>query len=381
MDIQPVFTLVQVTGPNHVIDFEIPEYVFVRGEKIIIPKILKKKSFKDNVIDDKIVKTCFINPILAYILRASLTEDTCEDLTLALQFGHLEITKLVKQEYVSGKVQQGFMGLAQTHCNIPEDAICITRRTYEALVEEDRSLWKDLSSCYITRYPNLGPDTTSKLRLLVLEETGESLGFGSVDGIFDALYIHPETLKNKFEGDADGDILFMAPSENLGVNYFQLKIQRTESESSLKNFEAEGKNYTEEILKKSKRFSRERSLSQHLSECLEPALIGQVTYNTRSAAYLEAKNTGKTLKEAWMKVSPEGLRTVETVMDIRKGGMSKKQIDEFTDKVNKDFRNVVNLKKAGDLFHSVVTSATIPEDFPFRFHSLNDFAKELFEIK
>jgi len=364
-------SVVQISSPSHILDIELPTSIRVGTTEFIVPDYLKNKSIQYVVNKDELLKTCFISPTLGYLLKAQSSQNPSQDLILAKKFLLYSIQDLVETEYISGKVHHGYMGLAQVNSFLDKDTVAITQRTWSALTEEDKK-WKNCSEVIVVRYPNLGPNTTSIMKLMIIEDSKDGLSFGCIDGVLDGVYINPIKLKESFEGDADGDTLFLIPFRHNGVFTSPLKSNRIHDPNLVNSTK-------EEIKKKFSRGSKEnRKLEDHISICLDPDLIGPATYIVRSRLLRYAQQNKCSLKEAWMKISPEGLELVESVMDLRKGNMTAQQVDKLVQTIQNEYNLVTTLRNNGDPYHSVITSSVFPETFPLVYSSIADFAREVF---
>jgi len=361
----------QISSPSHILNTELPKTIRVGNEEISIPQCLLHKSVQFSLTKEGILETCFIAPTLAYLLKAASSESPQKDFQLARKFLLSAIQDLVESQLISGRVHQGYMGLVQVNSHLDTNRVALSKRTWEVLCEESKK-WKDCSKIIAIRYPNLGPKTTSVLELQIIEDSPLGLSFGASDGILDGVYVHPTTIKENFEGDADGDTLFLIPFENNGSFIAPLANSRSNDLFLTENLR-------EEMLKKFSRCDRSDSrLSNHLSTCFDPGLIGLATYIVRSRLRRYATANKCTLKKAWDAVAPEGLQLIESVMDLKKGNMTPQQVDSLVKQIEKESLQVATIRNSGDPYHSLITSSTLPENFPLVYPTLSSFVEQAF---
>jgi len=215
-----------LTAENRVRDFEIPSHVKINGELIELPKSLTKKDVHFIYNKDKeVIKAAWINKALASILLA-ITVESKELREYYFSKATIElddlISQLIKEEVLRNRKGPGAMSMAQSHEVVPEGSILLSERTYEQLVKSSPR-WKNVTTVTAIRFPNLGPNTTQRLKVIINSDkkppslTSIGARFPSLaelldpeekevveTNILDAFYLNPKDLKDGFQGDGDG---------------------------------------------------------------------------------------------------------------------------------------------------------------------------------
>lgn len=222
-----------LTSETRVEDFVIPKELLIGGNLVTLPKSIIRKDPHFLISPDGIpVRATWISQPLAHILNSMRFSDPdirINELRRAMKATEEQIAFLIKYGVLRDKHGPGAMAFCQANENVPRDAIVISSRTYDTLCLKN-SRWKFARTVMAVRFPNLGPGTTQELRLIVnkaigldlltenLPDTalGKRCDFSSflaaiesetnedaveTEGIIDAFYLHPDTLKEGFEGD------------------------------------------------------------------------------------------------------------------------------------------------------------------------------------
>jgi hypothetical protein len=319
------------------------------------------------------------------------------ELVRALEATEESISSLIKVGVLKDKKGPGAMAFCQANENVPKNAILISKRTYDTLCLTNKS-WKTVKTVAATRFPNLGPGTTQELRLIVNKPQGvelladlpeESLGkrFANLEifmkavesetyedildcsGIVDAFYIHPDTLKNGFEGDGDGDQIFMVARKRGHTTFKNVDMTRVPA--------AIAESDVEVLFKKASRTNR-TDIKQWLPTYFDDVPIGDATYVIRWMLYKELKNfkdTEHPMHEAWKKVAPKAIDLVEFVMDIRKGDWTDDEIDRKMDDIKTKMAEISKSKEQGNWFAKTVTTKAVEgvDEFVKCFNTLQDY--------
>jgi hypothetical protein len=214
-----------LTSPSRVEDFEIPQYLNFNGESIELPKSLTNKDVHF-LLDSfgKPKRAAWISDALAHMLN---TENLYGDVKIselgrALKAIDRELSALIKFRLLTDRQGPGAMGFVQASHNVPKDSILISKRTYETLCKFDKN-WEDTRTVMVVRFPNLGPETTKELKLIVNDDTPLSECTSTTLGnrcsnladllklfeeevtipvdYLDAFYLNGEVLKNSLQGD------------------------------------------------------------------------------------------------------------------------------------------------------------------------------------
>ena len=138
------------------------------------------------------------------------------------------------------------------------------------------------------------------------------------------------------------------------------------------------------LLSKSNRLDRAKPLNDWLPNYIQGNLIAKATYAIRwehfKLAKLLSSTTENPNKVAWERYAPKSIETIEFVMDIRKGGFSKQQINTKLEQINSISLQILNAQKDGDWFAKSVTSGVIQDidNFVVSFPTLDTYANYVF---
>ena len=377
---------IPLTTESRVRDFTLPETLYLGGEMVKVPRSLRRKDVHYLVDDNKCpIRAAWLHKGLGHLFNSWRFKEEpvvrSGEILRAMEALDETISSLVKDDVLKDKHGPGFMAFVQANENVPKDAIVISERSY-AMLCEHHNIWGRAEKVSVTRFPNLGPDTTVELRLIVnrerpLEYTPPTSVFHSAhgpegmslkdlfpellegvddltppQGVFDAVYLHPSLLKGKLEGDGDGDQVF-ALLKKVGRTRFQkVNMLRTGlSLSSLKDDE-------DTLFRKARRVER-KPLAEHLPSLFDETPIAQLTYAIRLRLFEELpkhRNSPHPMRAAWKVVAPWAIPRAEMIFDIRKGDFTEAEIKKCLDEIDEYGAKIRELKEAGDPFACTVTS-------------------------
>ena len=300
-----------------------------------------------------------------------------------------EISSLIIGSVLRQRVRCGAMSFSQANENVPEDGILLDLGTYEALVAAN-GRWKNISEVFCTRFPNLGPGTTVRLKVYVNREK-KSNEFGATVGercpvlaeLLDAVdpenadvsrvgpfNLHPNILLEKMKGDGDGDLVYIGPLKS-GKPYFRkIRMVRKPGEFQQEDIDV--------LFKKASRSDR-KDLCGYLERYFDNTPIAAVTYAIKFVLFqmsLGYSDDIQPMHKAWLRFGPEAIDKTEKVMDIRKGEMSPREILALLRWIYKQSRSIRRAKESGNWFALTVTSAKISKISGFirRFGTLQEYA-------
>jgi hypothetical protein len=382
-----------LTCVNRVKDFEIPTYISLGGKLTKLPKYLTRKDVHFLVSPEcKLVRAAWISKALAHILNSKTMENKevrLRELERALEDLDSHISSLIKFGVLRDRQGPGAMSFSQANENIPEDAIMISKRSYDELIKHNPR-WEHTSHVMVVRFPNLGPGTTQKLRLIVNSEEDSSqlkdtalgkrfawlgdlldeMNTNSLEemGVVDAFYLNPNTLK-RTEGDGDGDIIYMV-KEQKGHPYFR-EISLIREPAPIKDSDVET------LFAKADRVDR-TSLTAWLPNYFDNVPIAPATYAIRWKLFnrlAKFKNCAHPMSSAWKEIAPIGIKLMEFVMDIRKGEFTEAEIEDKMKNINNTMREIKKAKEKGNWFAKTVTSSHVEDvgRFTTDFKSLQKF--------
>ncbi len=397
-----------LTSETRVEDFAIPKYITLGQMMVEIPESVSRKDphFLINSFGNP-VRAAWISKPLAHILNSMRFENPDirrSQLTKALEAVDDYISKLIKYGVLRDKHGPGAMAFCQANENVPLDSILLSERSFDTLCKRNPR-WKTARSVMAVRFPNLGPGTTQELKVVVnkpkpldilekpMSDTAlgnripglkdllqifsneseaqdqevEDLEAGS--GIIDAFYIHPETLKECFEGDGDGDQIFIV-LEGRGYPRFK-EIDLTRKPGDITE------DQIEQLFKKADRCDRE-DLAAWLPNYFDDVPIGQATYAIRWMLYNRLRyhiDKEHPMSAAWEEIAPEAIKMVEFVMDIRKGEWTDEQIDKKMTEITNRMAEIKKAQEEGNWFAKTVTSGKIQDipGFVRQFSSLQEY--------
>lgn len=352
---------------------ELPKFLNLGGQQVKVPEELLKKDVHWLINNaNETVEAAWINKSLAHILNAQTLEGEARiaELFRGVQEFDSHFSSFIKYEVLRPR-KPGAMSFAQTTSNIPEDCIMISERSWNMLP----AFWANVSSVYVQRFPNLGPETTKELQIIVntkklsnerLEEDTEALSL-------DAFYIHPVTLKDCFQGDCDGDLIFINPAQSgLGPRFEYVSLVRAPGTITKKSIET--------LISKASRTKR-NSVAEWLPNYFDDVPIGLATYAILWQFYKELKKFDgpNRLQEAWASIAPWAIGLIEFVMDIRKGDYTKVQITAKMGEINNMMKEIRTAQEAGNWFANTITSSTLnmTGDFMLQFENLQEFIKKI----
>ena len=241
-----------LTVETRIQDFELPRQVQLGGKLINVPEIFLSKDIHWLVDwQGKTQKAAWINKVLAHILNSYKQSETGQpvgavnEIRRSLEALDTSISRLIRNGVLKDKQGPGAMSFSQANENVPVDSIVITERTWEQLCNYNYR-WKNAEEVMVVRFPNLGPGTTCKLKLIVNKEwipskpitensisnrapslteffdlIGEEEAVSSTQPeVIDAFYLHPSILQQQLCGDSDGDAIYMV-IEKQGRTRFQ----------------------------------------------------------------------------------------------------------------------------------------------------------------
>ena len=398
------------TAPNRIVDVEIPETLQIREREFTLPQALRKKNVGFLVNEHgEIIKNCWISPALAHILnslRQEKPEVAANELVIARAEIGGEISKLIKDKILRDRRGPGIMAFSQANENVPEDSILISKRTWDALCEHN-GIWRKAKTLMVVRFPNLGPETTKILKVVVnmepvryerqtvsptsigsrlpqladlfkelLKEEEEEETIKDTSAILDCLYLHPSTLKDCFEGDGDGDLIYCLIEEFGRPTFHKTSLVREAGEITDDQIET--------LFKKANRIDRAQPLDKWLPTYIQGNLIAKATYAIRWEHFKIARSLRRTSfnpnKEAWDRYSGKSIQTIEFVMDIRKGNFTKDEINAKLEEINRISMEIREAQRRGDWFAKTVTSGSIQnvDAFVMTFPTLDTYINYVF---
>lgn len=369
---------VPLTTENRIQDMVLPEYIQLNNTLVPIPKSLLEKDPHFLLdIDGNPIRAAWISKPLGYILNYFRVENLDlkeRELQRAIAAVDEKISSLIKFGVLQDKRGPGAMSFSQSHENVPKDAIVISKRTYQILCSKNQK-WTNARSVMVIRFPNLGPSTTLKLKLIVNQE--EFIPFtGSLiervpnikdllelfetdeeseptEDFLDSFYLNPETLKDCLQGDGDGDIIYMVLEETGHVKNQEIDLTRTPGEIKQKDIET--------LFAKADRCDR-TDLVSWLPPYFDDVPIGHATYVIRwmlNCLLHKYKDTDHPMHYAWLELAPFAIELIEFVMDIRKGDWTEQQISQKMGFINKKIKEIRKAQKEGDWFALTVTNSTV----------------------
>lgn len=392
-----------LTSPTRVKDFEIQPILAIGGKLLKLPKSILAKDVH-YIVDAQgnIIRAAWISPTLAHLLNSQrlTSEARVNELIRARQSVDNLISSLIKERILRDRKGPGAMAFCQANEAVPKDSICLSSRTFDALCAHNPK-WKNVSTVIAIRFPNLGPETTRRLKVIVNKTLSPDLLLESLpptslaqrvnnlnkllelfdfeeesilqEGVLDCFYVHPETLKNSFEGDGDGDQLFILLDRKDGPIFKELNLTRIPDkiDSSLVDI----------LFEKASRVSR-TNLSTWLSNYFDDTPIGPATYairftlNQRLPRYSGHKHP---MQAAWKDFSPEAIVKMETIFDIRKGEHNDKKLSSTLDWITKVNMDIKRAQNHGCWFSRTVTSSTIQNipEFISTFTKLQNFVNNI----
>ena len=389
-----------LTIETRIEDFDLPKQVQLGGKLVNVPEVFLSKDVHWLVNwQGKTKKAAWISKVLAHILnsykQAGQPGVPANEIRRATQALDDSISRLIRNGVLKDKQGPGAMSFSQANENVPVDAVVITERTWEQLCNYNYK-WKNAQEVIVIRFPNLGPGTTCKLRLIIDKEwiptapiTENSIAnrapslaeFFDLIGeeesveteqpeIIDAFYLHPSVLQQQLTGDADGDAIYMV-IEKLGRPRFQ-KIDFTRAPGCIRE------DHMSTLFKKANRVDRS-SLSTWLPPYIDDIPIGQATYAIRWELYKmlkKYKSKPHPMHEAWAQYSPEAIELIEFVMDIRKNEWTEAQIIQKLKYISSKNKEIAKAREEGNWFAKTVTNNRIEDvrSFVTRFRSLQDYA-------
>jgi hypothetical protein len=377
-----------LTSIRRIYDIDIPKKINIRNIEVNVPNSFLSKDIS-YIVDNtngkvKGIRTAWINKSLAHFLNAHRflntypfnTKDNSyylytTELEKAIKEAENYLGNFIKNNVLKDKKGPGFMSFVQSNCNIPEDSILISKRTYSNLCANSKKSWENLSELVVTRFPNLGPNTTIKLKVIISDFYSDG------NQVLDAVYLNNNTLKNCLQGDGDGDTLFCVVSENNGCNVVEnFNLTRLPADENF--FDSEFST----LFRKSNRHSN-KQLSTYLTNYFNNTPIALATYVIKFNLYNTAKkfkNSDFPLTEAWNEISQQSIDLIEFVMDIRKGDYTNDQINSKINYINSKMLEIKESKESGNIFTSTVTSKSIDDipGFLSRFKTLQQFIDEVY---
>jgi len=408
-----------VTDVSRIKDIELPEYLDWGVGRVKIPRRMRTKDVHFIMLGNgEIIRACWINRALGLLLnsqRAGLTPETVQtQLGMALHHTDQEISRLIKKDMLTSRKGPGAMSFSQANENVPEDAILISQRTYDSLCAFNRG-WYRTREVMAVRYPNLGPGTTKKLRLIVngyppveqkvqevealsptqlgarlpiladmlkaMEQEPEWSDEGKEDttlGLIDCFYINPRTLKDSFEGDGDGDLLYIC-RHTVGKPYFQ-------PTNLLRAPGVEQPEVWEQMWNKANKLER-IPLVDYLPKYLDNSiLIALATWAIRWNFFevMQLLPPGPdAMKQAWDIVGPDGIKLLEQIMDQRKGEHTQEEILRTVKYLRDVNRAIKKAQERGVWFAKVITTSQVqdPHLFLDAFQTLQQFADYISQNK
>lgn len=389
-----------LTSETRVKDFVIPESLVLGGKEITLPKSITRKD-PHFLLDTsgRPLRAAWISKPLAHILNSYRFDEPSikiKELLKAVNAVESSISSLVKYGVLRDKHGPGAMAFCQANENVPKDAILISQRTFDTLCQKNYK-WKHAKTVMAVRFPNLGPGTTQELKVIVNKpETIDLFNLAPTaigsrctnltdlysalemdthqdlldsSGIVDAFYLHPETLKDGFQGDGDGDQIFIV-LERKGDPIFR-EITLTREPEEIKQTDVDI------LFTKASRTSRE-NITSWLPTYFDDVPIGPATYTIRWILYnhlRKFKDSEHPMADAWQEIAPIAIDMVEFVMDIRKGDWTDKEIEVKMRNIQNKMSEIQKARYNGDWFAKTVTSRDIDDisGFILKFSSLQEY--------
>ena len=296
------------------------------------------------------------------------------------------------------------MALAQANENVPEDCLAISWRTYQALCAHNKR-WVTTRTVMAERFPNLGPETTRVLKLVInhapsydttpdtsifhrvpgfaqlfpelLEEARGSLE--NTHGICDAFYLNPNTLKNSFEGDGDGDQVFIR-ARGRGKPLHR-KIDMVREPLPLDEV-LDKEEPAFDMLKRKASKTVRGPIEQWLPSLMDDLPIAAATYMIRLMWYNclhKYRDTSHPAHYAWKEVAPKAIKIIEFVMDIRKGDWTIEEIEAKLLQINTAKLVIREMQEMGNPFACTVTTKKVLDVLAFiqAFPTLQSYLNEV----
>lgn len=383
-----------LTAVNRIKKTEVDPIVEVGGRQIILPKRLLQSS--PHILVDsegKGVEATYITLPLAHLMNAFRLSDPWvrkAELQRAIKETDELISELIKTDVLRKRHKGGAMSFSQSHEGVPEDCLMISERTFKALCARDNR-WSKTSHVYVIRFPNLGPQTTIKLRLLVNSSPVQSLQSGLSDeaqstlltlrsllgeeestAVIEAFYLNPRVLKDCLEGDGDGDLVYCVRA-GWGKPWFK-EVPMVRRPGKIDQTDVD------KLLKKASRLGDE-PISRYLPTYFDDTPIGQATYAIRWRLYetIRRLKSSRPMNEGWKKISPWALELIEFVMDIRKGESTEFQIQQRIQEIKRYSKELATASRSGNWFAKTVTTSKIEdvEGFIRRFPTLEEFCNHI----
>lgn len=371
----------QFLSSNRIIG-ELPEYLTLNGIQIKIPKALSNTSQTISLSKEKgVVNSIFIHKTIGHILNSERLEDRgvrIGELKRALEAFDQTVSGFIKDSILKRPYHTSFVAFSQTSENVGTDELLISEETFNALVGEN-SAWSKCHSVIVTRYPNLGPNTTISLRLVVdknpapvnsvLSDMLSGLKLNESSPRIGCVYLNQSILKDCLEGDADGDMIFMIFEKRGQPLFREVDLSRKQgiiNEDDLKT-----------LLRKSK-VNRTKDPVEYLASRIDQVPIGKTTYAIRWKLFFRATKYSmeyQPLHKAWKEISPWAIKKVEFAMDIRKGDFTEEEINQNMKAINKISSEISVNKLQGNWFAQTVTSSSIRDvkGFLKRFTTAQEF--------
>lgn len=386
-----------LTSTTRILDMVIPEEVDLPdGGTLALPKCVTKKDIH-YVVDEtgrKTIKASWISGTLSHVLNGYRLEDIsvrATELTRAIQCIDKEVLNLLQEGILRDRRGPGAMAFVQANENIPKDSILISRRAFQALCKFNDA-WRRARKVMVIRFPNLGPETTRVLNLVVndhpnhnrpiantisnlapnlkaiLSEMGGDYNDIAPD-IVDAFYLNPTVLKNSLEGDGDGDQIFVVLEEYGHPKFDKISLLRSEGEIQVDSINT--------LFKKAERINTPPN-EEWLTNYFDDIPIGQATFAIRWKLYQllsKYKNENHPMHAAWKELAPYAIDLIEFVMDIRKGTFTKDQINRKMDEISDTTKEIAKARNEGNWFAKTVVSRNSIEvqDFIKTFPTLQEY--------
>lgn len=334
---------------------DIPTIIELGGEEIEIPSTLQK-NLSTVSLDSKnaVVRSTFISPVLGSIFNSSRFEDPdikFAELNKALKLLDELISNFVKESILKRSHNLGFSAFAQSHENVGIDEVMISSESFKELVRYN-SNWSKCRKVVVVRYPNLGPQTTIELNLVVQQSNRPG---GEIKSKLGCVWLNQAVLKNCLEGDADGDMIFCSFSKKGTPLIQDVPLER--SQGSITDSDIK-------LLTKKSLVNKDLNEAEYLAAQIDHVPIDKATYIIRWLLYLKSlqyTNEYQPLNKAWEDIAPEAIKLVEFVMDIRKGDFSKEEIKQKLEYIDKVYLNIQIQKSKGHWFAKTVTSGKIQD--------------------